>query len=267
MDHQLKQRLIGASVVVAIAVIVIPEFVNSPVEVPAEERVNVEQPTLNIDNGQQSATLAMPGTEPIAGPPAPELEPLDELPIAPELTEPLADTMLEELPEPVADPEVSSFEQTAPQPRDEQPRSTPKPQRLPPTEQLAKAAAPKPQAPAPQAPAPQAPQQTNEVKLPEIKLISRAQYAAADNNPQSVEKKPRWMVQTGSFYVSENASLMREKLRQQSFAAVVQTAVVDGRTVYRVRVGPHATRAEGERTKARLSREAGINGSIVPVYN
>jgi cell division septation protein DedD len=75
------------------------------------------------------------------------------------------------------------------------------------------------------------------------------------------------MVQAGSFYVAQNASLLREKLRQQRFPTQLQTAEVEGRTVYRVQVGPHATRAEGERTQVRLLREAGINGSLVPIYN
>ena len=326
MDRQLKQRLVGASVVVALAVIIVPELVKQKPQQSETEGVNAlseipPRPVIAEQAGQsagQSTMIILPGGQPAQQPEAIGTDSGVEFIGADDSTEPgdivmppgssgeivdieaaelpagsddiVADTVFEPISEPVSEPVSESVSESVSGPAPPvraQTRPEPVPQRLPPDKPVvaAKRAEPKP-APRPQ-PAPVVPAPTNRastpapapspsrattrtsppVELPAIELISRSQYAAAGSSSQQVSKRPRWMVQAGSFYVAENASMLREKLRQQSFPASLQSAVVDGRTVYRVQVGPHATRAEGERTQARLLREAGINGNIVPVYN
>ena len=316
MDQQLKQRLIGASVVVALAVIVVPELVKQQPEdgltdgssaviseIPPRPVVTASSPSPGQNDepsgepsGGQSTVLVLPGAEPLPTP----VEPAD-LPMPPSASEaspeqdPAASEQatLEQAIAETVEPEPASAESSAPMPaapvqaapvqaapvqaapvQAAPARTTAAPlsQRLQPEKPIVPAQRPEPKTLSPQ-PAKPAPVARSEpaskppaVELPKIQLISRAQYS---NTPttQKVSKDPRWMVQAGSFYIAENASMLREKLRQQSFPATLQTAVVEGRTVYRVQVGPHSTRAEGERTKERLLRDAGIKGSIVPVYN
>ncbi len=79
--------------------------------------------------------------------------------------------------------------------------------------------------------------------------------------------QPRWMVQAGSFSDVSNANSLRDQLRSRNFSATLTSTVIDGRTMYRVQVGPHSSRDEGERTRERLQRELSISGSVIPVYN
>ena len=308
MDQQLKQRLIGASVVVALAVIVVPELVKQQPEENAPAAANEIPPRPVIEpaaiSGQsdsdQSTVLVLPGAEPLPEQ-ANDQEMATSAPLGTEES-PVAEALIEEraveeravtvtaqaIPDPViveqaeSEPLPSSqdaIESASPEPAVAEspapvhiiPRQSSEEQRLQPAKPIVPARQLEPQPTAPAAVARQEPStNTNNesvpVELPKIQLISRAEYGNSQPS-QQVSKDPRWMVQAGSFYVAENASMLREKLRQQSFPATLQTAEVEGRTVYRVQVGPHATRAEGERTRERLLRDAGIKGNVVPVYN
>jgi DedD protein len=66
---------------------------------------------------------------------------------------------------------------------------------------------------------------------------------------------PSWVTQVASLGSSASAEEMAEKLRGQGYSAFVERANVDGRTYYRVRVGPELDRASAERTAAKLGRE------------
>ena len=94
------------------------------------------------------------------------------------------------------------------------------------------------------------------MQLPEIELISQASPKTSVSGT--------WAVQAGSFSLEENASLLRDRLRAQRFAAAVQRTVIGGRTLYRVRIGPQTSRADSERVRERLLREAGVSGEVVP---
>lgn len=117
-------------------------------------------------------------------------------------------------------------------------------------------------------------------KLPPIRLIGepmtdyrqqlaqRKQQRSATRpaQTQAQVEQPRWMVQVGSFSEVKHAEELRDRLQAHHFAAVLTRARVDGKTLYRVRIGPHSTRAAGEHTRQRLESELGINGALVPVY-
>ncbi len=118
--------------------------------------------------------------------------------------------------------------------------------------------------------------------LPPIHLIGepmtdyKQQVARRDTRPLASQQararsgaqveQPRWMVQVGSFAEIKHAEKLRDRLQAHHFAAILTPVRVDGKTLYRVRIGPHSSRARGERTRERLQRQLGINGALVPVY-
>lgn len=74
--------------------------------------------------------------------------------------------------------------------------------------------------------------------------------AAARRSP------PRGLaVQVGAFAQSDSAEALARSLREEGFPVYVFASAEPGDARWRVRVGPLATRAEAERTAARLKRE------------
>lgn len=70
-------------------------------------------------------------------------------------------------------------------------------------------------------------------------------------------------VQVGGFGSRDNALRLRDQLREDDFATWVDEAEVDGRTVYRVRVGPVADRGEAEALAQRLAEAHELPGLII----
>lgn len=62
-----------------------------------------------------------------------------------------------------------------------------------------------------------------------------------------------WMVQLGSFGDRENAERLATRVTSFGMAPQVSTFKAGGRVMYRVRVGPHETRARAEAAKSSLS--------------
>jgi cell division septation protein DedD len=70
-------------------------------------------------------------------------------------------------------------------------------------------------------------------------------------------------VQIGSFSSEENATSLRDRLRGKGYSAFVDPATVDGRTVFRVLVGPDARREHSERLRDRLAGEMDLRGVVI----
>jgi DedD protein len=62
-----------------------------------------------------------------------------------------------------------------------------------------------------------------------------------------------WVVQAGSFSNRENADAVLEALRAGGFPAFVEAADVQGKQVFRVRVGPEADKQRAERMLADMA--------------
>lgn len=62
-------------------------------------------------------------------------------------------------------------------------------------------------------------------------------------------------VQVGAFKASRPAEQVADELRSKGYASYVVPAVSGGKGLWRVRIGPVATRAEADRTSTRLKRE------------
>lgn len=71
-----------------------------------------------------------------------------------------------------------------------------------------------------------------------------------------------WAVQLGSFSNEENAEGLAADLRDQGFAAFLSRVESGGRTLHRVRVGPQGSREEADKVAAALAR-AGHSGQVV----
>ncbi len=72
-----------------------------------------------------------------------------------------------------------------------------------------------------------------------------------------------YWVQTGSFSVKGGASDVKSKLAAKGISSVIETKDVDGKTFYRVRVGPYASKPEAEYWLALVKTMPGLDGSFV----
>jgi DedD protein len=283
MDKKLKQRLLGAAVLVALAVIIVPELVKEPgnPEIDRSENAGSAEEIMAAESAPLTnyETLSAPLTE--SQPPPPSALPLPPMEETLEESEsprsgigtdvarvPERETESEQaalpkpspaevepwvvtevVPEPEPDPPPEW--QPVPQPRAEsKPSGQPRPEPPPKSE-----SAPKTKKPA--------------IELPPLTLISKAgtqvpsPQASSPPKPATSPGGQRWMVQAGSFSQHQNADNFKDRLQSRGFNATVESARVNERILYRVRVGPQGSRTESQEVKARLAREIGVQGSIV----
>ncbi len=260
----MKQRLLGSAVLVALAVIFVPELLKGPPE-PVAPAVSLDmpEPPPALDTGS-GVTISLPPRG--ETPPAPSDMPADAggpigdapesaqtavggfVPVPDAMPGPPATTKVgEAVPAPVAAEEapVAAQEAAPPPVASDPPRSAP----------------PEPPPAVVETPAPvarSAPQDTPaELDLPRLELISRARPDGSGTSGAG------WGVQVGSFGLERNALIQRGELRDRGFPALVERTVgEDGRELFRVRVGPLPSREAGERTLERL-RRAGTDGHVV----
>lgn len=72
-----------------------------------------------------------------------------------------------------------------------------------------------------------------------------------------------WVVQVGSFGNTKNAFDLRDKLRGKGFNAFVEKVEAEGKTVYRVRIGPQLTREAANAVQAKLAKHTRFNGLVM----
>lgn len=72
-----------------------------------------------------------------------------------------------------------------------------------------------------------------------------------------------WAVQVGSFSSSENAIAYRDKLRKEGFTAFVERLKKDGKLIYRVRIGPVRSRDEAQSSLERFEQRMKKKGLVV----
>ncbi|RKT47246.1 SPOR domain-containing protein [Thiocapsa rosea] len=66
---------------------------------------------------------------------------------------------------------------------------------------------------------------------------------------------PSYVTQVASLGTSASAQELAAKLQNEGYSAFVESAVVGGRTYFRVRVGPEADRSSAEKTAAKLRQK------------
>ena len=229
-----RRRLIGALVLVLTAVIFVPMLFDSP---PEEE-------------------MPTPVVMPDGIPPLPT-EP--QLALTPEPTQPSGSTNEGNIqqPQPVA---------TAPAgPPAEEPREAPATQAEPqPTP--APAPAPKPAPvetpkPAPSKPASPPKQRTDDGSVALALLEGRQPTAPAAKPAQ--QASGNFVLQVAAYTTESDARSRRDQLSAAGVTnAYVENAVANGKTAYRLRVGPFPTREAAEAAQARL-RQLGYNNGLI----
>jgi DedD protein len=205
MDQQLKERLVGAVVLMVVAVVFIPMILSGPREpepAPAPARQAATPARTPADFSSRIVPLTPSATPPprAAAAPSPAAE---------------------------AGPEPAV-----------RPAPEPEPEPAPPTQ----IAAPSP------APAPSPPPHTT---------ASVAPAAAAR------EARAGWVVQLGSFSNARNAYALRDRLKNNGFAAFAESAGAGADEVTRVYVGPEPDRERAEKHVARLLEQTRLKGIVV----
>lgn len=232
MDRQLKQRVVGAAVLVALGVVFIPLILDQDtLETRPAEAVDIPPPPQDAFESR--------------------VEPVDEAAIA-ELEQRAANRV--ELPDDVAAMEEGPGEAasttdsgaeagatagTAPP----TPPAPEPPPRVAPADEITPPAAAKSPPPAPPPPAPEAP-------------VTRPAPPAGGGDPA-------WTVQLGSFNNAENAARLSDKLRAAGFPGYVEKRAEQGALVYKVRVGPQGSRGEAEQVRGRLAEQFDLKGLLL----
>jgi DedD protein len=242
VDILLKQRLVGAIVLISLAVIFLPMLFTGKDEQEQKFESSIPaEPVYEIKSPQVSVPLPLPNE-------ALEKVPLRE-PVSQEKPVPAKQTAEQpaQRPDAAAKPPAK-----APQPvivlkPDSMPE--PIPETMVETETKPK---PKPESTPSSKPEPRADEAASAGKKPAIPAVAI--------KPSDVTG---WVVQVGSFSKQSNAKKLRDKLRKMSMASFVVTGVSDDKTVYRVRVGPEINRADAEKLQATIKKKTKLNGLVM----
>ena len=82
----------------------------------------------------------------------------------------------------------------------------------------------------------------------------------------SSEQQPAvtgWVVQIGSFTLQDNAIKLQNELRKKGHASFVESFQGNNGMVYRVRVGPELTKELADALNARIKKETQLNGLVM----
>ena len=254
MDAALKQRLIGATVLVALAVIFLPMLVQGPEpEQSVTEAVPLDapdKPTVDTEGrALETREILLPQPNGAAPTPADNNPPASDDPnavatvdttVAPRVDAVSGESLNTASPV-TATPETPSSANTAATTTTESlPTATPTP-------------APTP-APAP-AQATPATATTAPATRPEPATASPLPVATASGN---------FAVNVGSYANVANAEALLAKLKAAGLTAYAESTSLDGKAVRRIRLGPFAQRGEAERARAAALRvQADLPTSVV----
>lgn len=223
MDAALKQRLIGAAVLVALAVIFLPMLVDGP----------------EPQQGTSSVPLDIPA------PPERSFE-TRELPVAPATPSPVAPTPAD--PDRVVTVEAENGKPPEAMPEDLAPVATPEPEIAATATPATATAAPANSAPANAAPNAAAnPPSTATPPVPVAETHATGALPAATPGG-------RFVVNLGSYANVANADALVVSMKKAGLPAYGDSVPVNGKTGLRVRLGPFAQKGEAEAARLAASR-------------
>ncbi|MEQ6342602.1 MAG: SPOR domain-containing protein [Gammaproteobacteria bacterium] len=221
--NQLKHRLIGALVLVSLAVILIPLFLpdNEKEQGPAPIAAVPPAPSLP---DQSSVAQAFPAPGDADGSAPGENTPAMDV---------TADTVVDSL---------------IPAPSSTPPPAEPKPSITSiPASESSKSVEPKPAKPKTVAPKPA-----------ESKPV-----ATPHPSPSPVNVPTAWVVQLGSFSSEQNALVLRDRLRAKGYTAFVERIAEGEGAAIRVRIGPELLRSNAEALQQKLEQEMKLKGIVM----
>ena len=211
MERIVKERLVGAAVLMAAAIILIPEMLSGPdrdsrAQSPAQSRSDTPIKTYTIDLSQSPGAQAAPAVVDNRAPPPEETSAAAQPSAQPATPQPAAADQ--------AKPEVS--QQTA-----------------------ATTAAPESVHSDPARPVVEPPTPT---PVPATARTTPRPLASDAGAPTS----GRWAVQIASYAKEATAERIAKQLRDRGLSAFVMPVKSGGTTLYRVRIGPMKDRASAE---------------------
>lgn len=244
MDRPVKERLIGAIVLVTVAWLLIPVFLDAPSTTPASEDAWVTLPraedgeTPSVPTRRETIVLQQPESQ----------APVDDVPVA-------------NLPAPLSASATSGVQIDG-----AQDLNTPTQAREDDSSESASTVEPDAQDVAP----------VVIQEQPQADAITVAAAEAIEQTPQPVDVSPQavvtsptdsdaqmWAVQLGSFSNEANAQRLAAQYRADGLLAFVSKVEQGGRTLHRVRIGPDSDRSISDAIVVRLT-EAGQTARTVP---
>lgn len=227
MDRGLKERLVGAAVLIALGVWLIPLVLDGPDPDVAEDATGLALPAVSEPAPVSTRTIPLD---------APDAS------VADAVREPDATT---DTPAPAAsaqspgDAATGADAASAPQPAAEPPASSAEPDSAPAAESASE----------PEPLVAQSPQQPGSSPATEVAL---APAASGD-----------WLVQLGSFGEQDNARRLAERISGYGHSPEISTHRAGGRTLHRVRIGPYETRERAEAMVSSLAAHGFVGGQVV----
>jgi len=288
MDHELKQRLIGAVVVTALCAIFIPMLFDDPIDDSGQlvSELSIPDP---VNSGEGMASKLPASTDEVltqsdseslvtetdgdilesTGAEEEDVQPIDEsseIDVVEEIASPVKPTKPEKVQlksttqKPVSEQELVEADVVeevkkpvkATKPEKVQPKSTlPKPvSTSKPVDAAKPVKAPKPENIQPKLVS--APKPLVPVVEAAKKTVSAPKAEPSKPAPELV----RWYIQAGSFSQKENALSLWDKLRQQGFPVSLDTIPSEqGSTVYRLRIGPELDGKRAAAMKSKLDKQ------------
>ena len=235
MEERLKQRLVGAIVLVSLAVVFVPILLDVP-DVRDEEYSATpipERPQHGIDSTVR-IELGVPETPRLDAEVEREREASDTaagIRVEPSETGAPASAAASEAPE-------ATVTATAPQPEVVEPTA---------------AAVPADSSPA-----------RREPPVPKPDGGAAKKQAKTPPAEPAVVARKQWAVQLGSFQKSGNANALRKRLRDEGYDAIVESSSSAQGEVFRVLVGPSTDRVHAKNSAVKLLLEMNIEGFVVP---
>lgn len=234
VERPVKERLVGAAVLMAAAIILIPEMLSGPDrESPAKQAARGEGgvKTYTIDLSQSPGVAAAnQGSTVDNRAPPPEQSPTESVPPPEQL--------------PTAQPQVSP-ESVAPAPTTPQEEKTPSASAPPPRREdppPVVVESPPPRQIAAQPARVEAPPQSK-VDTSPPRPVASAPSAPTSSAPAASTTRSGWAVQLGSYSSEATAERLMKEWRAKGQDAFVMPVKSGGKTLYRVRIGPTKDRA------------------------
>lgn len=276
MDHELKQRLIGAVVVTALAAIFIPMLFDDPVDTTGKTVTELAIPQAPANPGAEtaqqlpdskSAVLEKGDTELSVSEDEAAEQPADSAGVQPENSAETA--MPPQAGQTVTDSELKAGEEDMAA-KDAEQNSEPEldtgvvDEPAHPDKPTVNAAPPVDPIPSKPKPVIEKPvKKLVSAEKPKVKTASVTEKSKTASKPEQIKAKKtdaklvRYSIQAGSFSKKENAQALVEKLRKQGLPATLSTKG----NLYRVKIGPELDKKKATDMKAKLDKQ-NINSLI-----
>jgi DedD protein len=265
MDQELKQRLIGAAVVTALAAIFIPMLFDDPIDdsgkavsemsVPQTPAVTAEAPAskLPASAGEVTSQPAEAETQDAAREPEPQAsdngEP--EVVVTEDTGQPVDDQQWVEEKTVETEPEPAAEAVSPPVPEETEAVESPAPA----TPTKHKQAAPSPSSISESLERQAKPAPIKSATAPVASPVKKSAAAPKTEASKAGKGLSRWYIQAGSFGKKENALARLEDLQKQGLPVLMETQNTDKGTLYRLKVGPQLDKKRAIEIKNRLNKQ------------